>query len=348
MGVADAGAPSDGGTALAGCDGIVPAALGTSVTAQLPSSDGDLCTEATADESGNVAAALRRASGVGNLFDWHIFSPAGEHQGVAPEILGDVFPQGTGFEAIKFLDLGPASSPFFVRIAPDGSLSKQQLVGSDDTGQVSFRAWPDGLLVLTLHCISSPGSTTIRRFADDGTLIATGTTNNPGPAGCDVAGAANGPGGVTLIVFHSDPGQPDDALQARWFDAAGTAMTDFFTVGVSAGNLVLRALVDGNVAIQASGHWLGLVAPGATTLTPAPTWLADGHDLSIVRGERAYALIPEAGALNHLDLVTAQGQLCGSVTFPGVGPLRTGADGTVIGASGDGGCTKTFWPGLLE
>jgi hypothetical protein len=40
--------------------------------------------------------------------------------------------------------------------------------------------------------------------------------------------------------------------------------------------------------------------------------------------------------------------LQGKVTFPGVGGVTTGADGTAIGASGDGGCTKKWWTGLLR
>lgn len=342
------GGAGDAGTTSAGCDGIVPAALGNGVRVVVPSSEGDLCAEATADESGNVAAAVHRASGIPGSLDWHLFTASGQHQGVASDLLGDVFPQGTGFEAIKFIDSGVVSLPNFVRIAPDGTLSKQQLVGSDDTGQRSFRAWPDGLLVATGHCIASSGAIAIRRFADDGSLVATGTTDNPARDRCDVPDAANGPGGVTFVVFHSDIGQPDDTLLARWLDESGARTTDFFTLGPAAGNLLLRVLVDGNVAVQGSGHWIGLVAPGETVLKAAPAWLTDAHDLSIVRGERAYAVIPQAAPLDRLELVSTQGQLCGSLTFPEVGALRTGADGTVIGSSGRGGCTKTFWPGLLK
>ena len=46
-------------------------------------------------------------------------------------------------------------------------------------------------------------------------------------------------------------------------------------------------------------------------------------------------------------MYSARGNLCGTVTFP-VGGLTSGLDGSVIGASGKNGCTKTWWPGLLK
>ncbi len=73
------------------------------------------------------------------------------------------------------------------------------------------------------------------------------------------------------------------------------------------------------------------------------------YDLAIVRSGRAYALIPRNGAADttSIELYSIAGNRCGKVTLP-IGGLRIGFDGTVIAASGDGGCTKTWWTGLLK
>lgn len=344
IGSADAG--TDGGTAFADCDGIVPAALGTSVTAQVTSSSALACSDATSDESGNVAAESHNPGA--RTFDWEIFTSRGQHEGSARGINGDLFPQGLGFEALKTI----GSAPNFVRIAPDGTLSKQHVVGNDPIAAHDFRGWPDGLLVLTAVCGQQPFAFEMFRFGDDGSVLARGTNPAPPPNGCALAGVANAPGGITLALFYTDPGRPDNELVGQWFKADATAMTGIFTLQTAAPvvPLTLRTLVTGDIAVQGSAnHWLGIIAAnGGTVLTPPPSWLADGHDLTIVRGEKAYALIPQAGTLNHLDLVSVQGNVCGSVTFPGVQSLTTGADGTVIGSAGAQGCTKTWWPALLK
>lgn len=346
IGAADAG--TDGGTAFADCDGIVPAALGASVTAQVTSSTVAFCSDATSDESGNVAAEAHNPSA--RTLDWEVFTSQGQHEGSAHGISGDLFPQGLGFEALKTI----ASSPSFVRIAPDGTISQQHVVsdGSGTQGAHDFRGWPDGLLVFNAVCPQAPGSFQLFRFGDDGSVAARSTTPAPPPNGCALAGAANAPGGITLALFYTDPGRADNELVGQWFKADGTAMTGIFTLQTAAPvvPLTLRTLVTGDIAVQgAAGHWMGIVAAsGGTVLTPPPSWLADNHDLTIVRGEKAYALLPQAGDLNHLDLVSVQGNVCGSVTFPGVQSLTTGADGTVIGSAGAQGCTKTWWPQLLK
>ena len=48
------------------------------------------------------------------------------------------------------------------------------------------------------------------------------------------------------------------------------------------------------------------------------------------------------------DLVSTEGNLCGSMTLAGVTSVAIGADNSVIGSSGTGGCTKVFWRQLLK
>jgi hypothetical protein len=116
-----------------------------------------------------------------------------------------------------------------------------------------------------------------------------------------------------------------------------------FSLG-SATGATARALAGGGVAVRLDGHWTALLRPGDSTLQPAPAWLRDGDDFSLVRGDKAYAVVRGSS----VDLVSTLGNRCGSIAFPGQTALAVGADGTVIGSSGAGGCTTVFWPGLLK
>jgi len=113
----------------------------------------------------------------------------------------------------------------------------------------------------------------------------------------------------------------------------------------------LRSCSAGGAAIQIDGAWAATVRSGVGSADPVPPWLSshDRYDLQIIRQGRAYALIPRAGASPHdtLELYSAAGERCGTLKFPADG-LSMGPEGTVIGSSGDGGCTHPFWSGLLR
>src|SRR5947209_2999777 len=115
--------------------------------------------------------------------------------------------------------------------------------------------------------------------------------------------------------------------------------------------MVLRPLINGAVALQVGGNWVAILTAGSAVAHELPDWLAarDGFDLEIIRGGRGYALIPRNGAPDRktLELISPVGERCGATTFP-IGGLSVGFDGTVIAASGDGGCTKTWWTGVLK
>ena len=140
-------------------------------------------------------------------------------------------------------------------------------------------------------------------------------------------------------------------IVGRWFDAAAHSQTDFFAVANgSPQRLAVRALVGGGVAVQIDGTWVATIASGANSVSAPPPWLSENanHDFTVVRSRRAYAVLPRgSGDPNAITMYSARGNLCGTVTFP-VGGLTSGLDGSVIGASGKNGCTKTWWPGLLK
>jgi len=106
------------------------------------------------------------------------------------------------------------------------------------------------------------------------------------------------------------------------------------------------------------------MTPGDSTLHPAPAWLGGSSDFVPVRAGKAYALLK---ASNTVDLVSAQGDACGKVTFPGVTSVAIGLDGSVVGSTfpgvtsvaigldgsvvgstGQQGCTKFVWRDVLR
>ena len=149
-----------------------------------------------------------------------------------------------------------------------------------------------------------------------------------------------------IVIAHGN------GYAGRWYAlnlAAISAPFDLSPHGKS--KPVVRPLVGGGAGVQLDGAWVASVRSGVGAVDNPPSWLSShkNYDLQIIRQGRAYALIPRAGALPHdtLDLYSGAGDRCGSVKFPAEG-LSMGPDGTVIGSSGEGGCTHPFWSGLLR
>ncbi len=113
----------------------------------------------------------------------------------------------------------------------------------------------------------------------------------------------------------------------------------------------MRPLIGGGAAVQVDGAWVAVARSAVGSADDPPAWLASHphHDLQIIRQNTAYALIPKSGASprNALELFSGAGERCGAVTFPTEG-LSMGMEGTVIGSSGEGGCTHDVWSGLLR
>ena len=128
-----------------------------------------------------------------------------------------------------------------------------------------------------------------------------------------------------------------------WFDLSSSTAGKPFDLGPGS-QAIARALSGGGIAVRLDGHWAGVVNPGQTSLTAAPAWLPDNSDFALVRGGKAYAILQ---ASNEIQLVSTLGNMCGTVRFS-ASNLSVGADGTVIGSSGAGGCTKIFWRSALK
>ena len=342
------GGGSDGGTVSSSdCDGIVPGSIGNSFSFDVPApSFGTMqCESASSDEEGNLIADNRGPPTM-NL-SWELYSPRGEHVGHIEA--ASVFPQGPGWEGVYWADthMGPPS-PSLGYWLPDGTLQQHQVVGSDEAGPEAFRSWPNGAVVATESCNLPPGDIFVRRFDSTGHQTSSGDVQY----NCDFLAAVGDANGNTLLLWRSGSSTSD--IVGRWLDAAGTPITPFFTIGTGVlgkgSRVLLHAVVGGGAVLAVDGAWKWFIGSGSADVSAAPDWLTShaGYDFTIVRGERAYALLPRtSGDPRVMDLISTQGNRCGSLTFP-VGGLTTGADGSVIGASGNSGCTKTVWPGLLR
>jgi len=143
-------------------------------------------------------------------------------------------------------------------------------------------------------------------------------------------------------------GLPPERVIARWVDAEGRPLTPWMDVA-AAGNIEVAPLIGGGVVLRAA-NWIASFASGSATPEAAPTFIPPYHRVAIVRGDRAYAVVPIVGwAPDHtIELYSAAGNHCGTLEFPsGVG-LYLGRDGTVISTGPDDWCTATWWPHLLR
>jgi len=358
-GTTDAG--SGGGGVAAGCEGMMPGELGAPVVAGIArDSQNEECWSATSDERGNVAMEGHRS--LANAFlaettrvssdvhvNWVQFNPAGTWTSNARASIG-LYPQANGFlgtvwsEPNQYLASWPAVGRF-----------TQTAFASAENPAVVAGAWRSGAIAAAVaggEPRSQTAAITFWRFDGSGNLQRTARAPSmPRAPVVAVAEDASGAAAAFVMPWVATP-QGDDRsrkLYVVWTNFRGpVTAAALVATDVDVKNVVVHSLVSGGLALRLGDTWAGVLNPFESTLSPAPAWLADrpGTNFTIVRNERAYAL--SRSGSNSLDLVTTQGSSCGTVTFPGVGGVTTGADGTVIGASGEGGCTKRWWPALLK
>ena len=345
------GAP-DGGSASADCDGVVPGSLGPSFSFVVPNElIGQICNSDTGDESGNIASAVDSAQFRHPDHVWHTYDSAGRH--LARFSAFQIFPQGPGFEGVFDAQAGSGPPAFRVGYwAPDGTRTDGAVVGGDESFTSGFRAWPNGLLVVSQRCQMPPGAFTLSRFDDRANRLASASL----PGGCDssILGAVADANGNWLLVVHGRGGQvfPDESIFAQWFDSAAKPLTGWFRLGPISGTQhtsLVHALIGGGAALQLDGAWTAFLPSGKAEVQPAPAFLLahPDADFTLVRGARAYAVLPRSGDATQMELFSAAGNRCGGLKFPS-GGLTTGVDGSVISAGGSDGCTKTVWPALLR
>jgi hypothetical protein len=324
------GGTGGGGTAALDCTGVMPADLGTSVTVTTPHGGGDVCWNATADRSGNVAAEAH-ASSMGETWtgNWTIWSSTGAARGSFSGVGGDVFGQQEGFHSTQGKD----------HVVWSASGQATQRTGLDDKcAHEAFNSVTGGSLVLE-RCGAKLNA---HRFDAAGNKVASAELGQAAQA----AGVIDAQGRTLVAVSQSG------VYAARWYDGnLSPASGPFALPGSGNSKPFVRPLVVGGAAIQIDGTWVATSKSGVGASDGVPDWLSShkNWDLEVIRGGRAYALIPKSGASSRdtLDLYSGAGERCGQVKFP-VDGLSMGPDGTVIGSAGEAGCTHQFWSGLLR
>ncbi len=314
----DAG-PADGGGTDGGvgadCTGLLPPAPGSAVTFDVASS-GAACGATNIDGAGITICRVQST--------WLEYLPNGTRSGTfgAP---ADLFAQESGF-----IGVFGSSAPFTVALWSQGG--KEQL--SDVTGDAIAVGPASGAGVIALAANS--GTLSVRKLDANGNQItSTDVTSSAMPIG-----AAEDATGAVLALTTTGT-----TVSGFWVDLTRKTAGQPFAIG-TASAVVARPLLRSGVALQLDGHWAGALHPGETTLQPAPAWIGSAADLVSVRGGNALALVPPTG--NRVEIISPQGNSCGFVTFPGVSTVSVGVDGSVVGSTGTGGCTKLVWRNVLR
>src|SRR3989454_3811182 len=169
----------------------------------------------------------------------------------------------------------------------------------------------------------------------------------------------------TAMAFDVQPGNGEScsatAIDGEGIvaaDAESSSPTTWFVFGVNGTrngtfrSPVLFAQPKGFIGLALSGNdtlvalWddYGVMWNPSLPSTDVVLGLAYGPGVISVSATSAQLL--KAG--NAVDLVSAQGDACGKVTFPGVTSVAIGLDGSVVGSTGQQGCTKFVWRDVLR
>ena len=340
-GTPDAGTPDagggGGGGAAASCDGIVPAQNPTGRAATVGHAVGEVCWNFTSDQQGTVAGESH-SNGTPR---WQLWSPDGKQSGSCTADFG-FFGQPSGFSGT----VSESSSTFLVRWSASCAEQKRTLLGGNGCRGQAFFAVGGGNLVLG-GC--GGGALTASRFDANGSLVASGPVSDKL---LDAWGIIDAQGRALVVAWPGDAIGVKSHFIGRWLDQAMHPTTDWFALPGSGNSTFLRPLIGGGAVMQASDAWVAVIASGEAGWRGPPPFLQSHplHDVVVIRQGRGYALIPKfgaSGARDELELFSASGDLCGTGKFEAEG-LAVGVDGSVIGSSGEGGCTMTWWPGVLR
>ena len=327
----DAGVADGGAAAALDCTAVMPGNLGAAVTVTTAHGRQDVCWNATADLSGDVAAEAHPGSMGDNWTGtWHVWNTSGSERGTVSGVGGDFFGQQDGFQSTQ-------GNQHVVWSASGQAVRRSGL--SDKCSDEAFYSSVGGSLVLE-RCGSKLNA---YRFDAQGRRVASAQV---GEANNAAAGVIDAQGRVLIVIAHGN------GYAGRWYDLNLSAISGPFDLSPHGKSKpAVRPLAGSGAAVQVDGSWVATVRSGVGGADNPPSWLSShkNYDLQLIRQGRAYALIPRAGALPHdtLELFTGAGDRCGAVKFPAEG-LSMGPEGTVIGSAGEGGCTHPFWSGLLR
>ena len=340
------------------CDGVVPAALGQSVSRVIYESPGywTFCEDAVSDAAGNVAGFV---GGRGGPFGWTIWAPDGTAEGKIAT--SDLVPQAVGFQGIAFYPSGNDVAAAFYSWTPTGTVLRRTDVARDpkstSTVASAFAAVTGGSVAVSTTCYANgPGRATseliVSRFDRDGVLISTASV---GGEGCFSAGAVADEFDNTLVVLMDDGGGalgfPEDRVVARWLARDGQPLTNWFDAGPSpAGDPEVRPLIGGGAVVGNGFVWLAAFRSGVPVADERPSFLIDDDKLHIVRSGRGYAQfsVNDVSRYGTLKLYSPAARFCGDLRVEEGSELHIGKDGTVMALSGPQRCSIRWWPRLLK
>jgi hypothetical protein len=336
------------------CVGLLPN-LPDPVAASLAGTPGPglTCGNADSDGAGNVYASSTAIGSASTVFA----------NGTRVDNVDAQLPLSTGFAAI----LGEPASDInhFVAIAPDGSH------GADTALPVGLlvlgRGAAGGSVVVVADCVDTTSAATnvdwkILRFDDAATQV--GATATLPAQECARPTVLIDDQGLTFLLYETLAGTgaiPAHHFAARWLDAAGKPVTDWFDAGIAepappALSLV-RPLIGGGVALRFDADWTATIPSGKAQVLAGPAAFPSGKDVRIVEGGEAYLTIPDIGTTGTLDVLAPTGKACGALTEAKVNQADTqgliqfyvGKDGTLIGLTGGAPhCTAQIYPHVLR
>jgi hypothetical protein len=229
-----------------------------------------------------------------------------------------------------FIGVFGETAPFTIALWNQGGAPKN----SDVTGDALAvgPAWGTGVIAVA----AESGTLSVHKLdATAYEITSTMVMSSATPVG----GAEDASGAVLALTASGT------SVSGLWVDLTRKTAGQPFAIG-TASAVVARPLLGSGVALQFDGHWVGVLHPGETTLQPAPSWIGNAVDIVAVRGGNALALVPQTG--NRVEIISPQGNSCGFVTFPGVSAVAIGVDGSAVGSTGTGGCTKLVWRNVLR
>jgi len=267
--------------------------------------------------------------------------------------------------------------------AGDAALRAQNFSGAADPG--------GGVLLAGDLSISTAASAALSHSAAMYSGGGTAPALRWGPNALASSGTVFGAGvdlvGRTLVITDGRPTFGKGTISAQWFERDGRALTDEFVLvsGFSAGESTwfeTSPLIGSGLAVRRMdyaysqigayhAHALILAASGQPSVQPPPDWMVARPDtrLQIVRGGRAYAVIPYGAkgvaCTQRIEVVAPDGSSCGARDYPIAGgncdthQLSVGADGTVIQMLPTAmettdpiafthTCTWRWWPAALK
>jgi len=256
-----------------------------------------------------------------------------------------IFQLQSGFSGTHYRDNPPQAS---VAYSPDGVMASTVPFPSPNYPAVGDNANGGSIVVSFDNCDTAAQTTnlTFVRIDDRNQVVSTNTFAEDGCISGTGAGAMVDLQNNTLLVRGGGEG-----FIGRWFDANAQPLTGWFDAGVPDGALwLLRPLIGGGAALRAGDNWIATFESGKAGKNPVPAAFAKSHNLVLAAGGKAYALLPDPGISDSVDVVSASGQSCGSILSTGAisNLFFAGKDGTLITLGGPSNCTATYYSQALK